>query len=110
AEQAHLLGIALALLRRFHRAPDRGEHHGAVGIDRVESPRTDERFDDAAIHEALVHALAEVVQVLEGSALFARRDDAIDRRLARTFDPAQTVADGFFVHRFEAIRACVDVR
>jgi len=54
---------------------------------RVERTRADQRLDRAPVHEALVHAPAEIEEVAERSACRARGDDRLDGRLAVPFTP-----------------------
>ncbi len=59
---------------------------------RVEGPALDERLDDATVGLARIHALDEVVQVLEGAALLALLDDRLGNALAHAADTGQAEA------------------
>ena len=109
-EQAGLHRVALGLLGEFHGDADRGQQLVAVVIDAVEGAGLDQRLDGAAVDHALVAALAEVEQVRERPAGFARLEDDIDRLLAGALDRPQPVADRAAVDRLETVIRGIDVR
>ena len=109
AEQAVLVRRARMLVGARQRRIHAGHQRGAMIVDAVECAGTDQRLDGAPVDDALVHAPAEVEQVLE-RAVRARLDDAVDRRLACALDRAQPVGDGLFVNRREHVARAVHVR
>src|SRR5262245_63885680 len=64
-----LLGVALLLLPRLHRAVDRREQRGAARVERVERAALDEALDHAPVHGPEVHAVAEVEERAEPASL-----------------------------------------
>jgi hypothetical protein len=109
AEQRHLRGGRFRLVRLGQRDADRSEERRAARVDRVERAAADQRFDRAAIDDALVDAPAEIAQVAERAAGGAGGDDRLDRLGARALDSAEAVADALRVDRLEAVVRCVDV-
>src|SRR5690606_24076152 len=93
AEQADLVGGGRFLARHFHRKGDRSEQNPAGDAEAIHRAGADQRFDRAAVDLLAVDAFAEVEQVLELAALFARGDDRLDRALAAPFHAAQAVTD-----------------
>ena len=77
----------------------------AVRLQRIEGAGLDQRLDRALVDALAVDARAEVEQAAERAALFARRDDGLDRALAGALDGAQPVAHALVVDRLEAV-AC----
>ena len=62
AEEAHLARLALGLLGGLVRASRGCEQARAVRIDRIEGAGAHQRFEHAAVHQALVDAAAEIVE------------------------------------------------
>src|SRR6185436_8832726 len=75
AEEAHLLLEMLAVLRGLDGVAQRREKRRAIGLERVEGAGADERLHGTAVHEAPVHAAAEIGEVAEGTRGFSRGDD-----------------------------------
>src|SRR5687768_9215458 len=92
-EEADLVRAPAGLLRAFHRGPDRSEEPPAMIVQCIERACPNQRLDDAAVHDALVYAMAQIEQVLERSAGSTGLDDVLDRRFAGAFDRAQAIAD-----------------
>ena len=63
-------------------------------VDRIERAGAHQRFDHAAVDDALVDAPAEIEQVLERPVGLACTHDRCDRGLAGALDRAQAIADG----------------
>ena len=79
AEERNLRRRALGLLGLLERNPDGSEQARAPRVDCVERAGTDQRFDRAPVHGALVDAAAEVEKVSEWAAAFACRNNRLDR-------------------------------
>ena len=75
AEKRYLRERCLGAFGFAERNADRCEQRGTADIDRVECTGPDQPFHDAPVHRAFIDAAAEVEQVLEETAAFARIDD-----------------------------------
>src|SRR5215510_4633435 len=69
SKKADLICGTACLLCAFERGADHGEESRAMAVERVEGAGTNQRFDDAPVHQPVVHAVAEVEQVRERPAL-----------------------------------------
>src|SRR3954469_13691732 len=110
AEKADLLCVALRLLRRAQRNAYRGEQSRAVIVDRIKGAAANQRFDDAPVHDAFIHALAKVEQILERPTLLARGDYRRNSGFASSLDGTQTITDRLRVERQKPVFAAIDIR
>src|SRR5205085_541429 len=82
-EEAALVGVRRLRVGPVEGEADAREQHRALGMERVEGARLDQRLDDAAVDAAAVDPRAEVEEAGERAAARARGDDRLDRALAR---------------------------
>src|SRR5690606_29971460 len=83
AKQRRLVGAAGGLLGGLHGGADRGQHGGAIGLDRVERAGAYERLDSAAIDRVFADTAAEVEQIRKRTVRLACTQDFLDRALPR---------------------------